>query len=435
MAVPMRTLIYVHGHPRLQAGGSEVAAYALFSDLKARGQEPVFLGVAESAFVGGRPALAPFSDDGSEYIMPSLVSDHFLFLGGHRAHVLDQIVDLVNSRAIEVVHFHHFIGIGTDGLIYLRHRLPHVGFVFTAHEYLSLCARDGQMLMSDLAGRCTRPQFDKCAACVKSAPPAYFALREALFRQVFSGFDAVISPSRFLAGRLTDSGLCSCPVQVIENKNAHAPRFEAAVGEPSDKVNRFAFFGQINPFKGADLLLEAAALYHGQADASPAEFHLFGSLAGDTMAYPYFISHQLARAENLTFHGRYDGRKVIELMRDMDWIVVPSIWWENSPVVIEEALIAGRPIICSNIGGMAEKVEDGVFGVHFEVGNAADLAATFRRCCGNAELWRQLVGGRRRPAGPDEVAARHGEVYETAFAAARRRAGALPEPRPAIAKG
>jgi glycosyltransferase involved in cell wall biosynthesis len=103
-------------------------------------------------------------------------------------------------------------------------------------------------------------------------------------------------------------------------------------------------------------------------------------------------------------------------------------------VVIEEALIAGRPIICSNIGGMAEKVEDGVFGVHFEVGNAADLAATFRRCCGNAKLWRQLVAGRRRPAGPDEVAARHGEVYEAAVAAARARAGSQREPHPAIAK-
>jgi glycosyltransferase involved in cell wall biosynthesis len=110
---------------------------------------------------------------------------------------------------------------------------------------------------------------------------------------------------------------------------------------------------------------------------------------------------------------------VIELMQGMDWIVVPSIWWENSPVVIEEALIAGRPIICSNIGGMAEKVEDGKFGVHFEVGNAADLSATIARCCGNAELWRKLAAGRRRPAGPDEVAARHGKVYAAAAAARR----------------
>jgi glycosyltransferase involved in cell wall biosynthesis len=414
----MKTLIYVHGHPHLQAGGSEVAAYALFQDLKARGEAPVFLGVADSAFAGGRPALVPFTEDQSEYIMPGLISDHFLFLGGHRAHVLDQIVDLVSARAIEVIHFHHFLGLGADGLIYLRHRLPHVGFVFTAHEYLSLCARDGQMLMSDLRGRCRRPQFDKCAQCVTSAPPAYFALREALFRQVFAGFDAVVSPSRFLAGRLTDSGICPCPVQVIENKNENAPRFEARAGEPSQKVNRFAFFGQINPFKGADLLLEAAALYQAKPGAAPAEFHLFGSLAGDTLAYAQFISHQLARADNLTFHGRYDGRKVIDLMRDMDWIVVPSIWWENSPVVIEEALIAGRPVICSNIGGMAEKVDDGVFGVHFEVGNAADLAATFERCCGNGALWRRLASARRRPAGPDEIATQHGAVYAAAAAAA-----------------
>ena len=55
----MRTLVYVHGHPSLQAGGSEVAAYALFCDLKACGQEQVVLGVAESSFIGGRPALAP----------------------------------------------------------------------------------------------------------------------------------------------------------------------------------------------------------------------------------------------------------------------------------------------------------------------------------------------------------------------------------------
>lgn len=418
----MKPLVYVHGHPRLQAGGSEVAAYALFRDLKARGHDPVFLGASDNAFVGGRPALAPFAGDGSEFLMPGLISDHFLFLGGHRAGVLDEIVTLVNERAIDVIHFHHFLGIGTDGLIYLRHRLPHVGFVFTAHEYLSLCARHGQMLMSDLAGRCIRPEFAKCARCVKSAPPALFALREALFRQVFAGFDAVIAPSRFLAGRLTESGICASPVQVVENSNESAQHFDAEAGEPSQNVNRFGFFGQINPFKGADLLLEAAAIYRDRAGAPLAEFHFFGTLAGDTLAYPYFVASHLSDTPGVTFHGRYDGRRVIELMRTMDWIVVPSIWWENAPVVIEEALVAGRPIICSDIGGMAEKVEDGVFGVHFEAGNAVDLAAALGRCCGNGALWRKLAAGRRRPAAPDEIAARHVDIYQSALAA--RRVGA-----------
>ncbi|MCZ8109179.1 MAG: glycosyltransferase, partial [Burkholderiales bacterium] len=57
-----------------------------------------------------------------------------------------------------------------------------------------------------------------------------------------------------------------------------------------------------------------------------------------------------------------------------DWIIVPSIWWENSPVVIQEALAIGKPVLCSRIGGMAEKVEDGVTGAYFEAGSASDLA-------------------------------------------------------------
>ena len=44
-------------------------------------------------------------------------------------------------------------------------------------------------------------------------------------------------------------------------------------------------------------------------------------------------------------------------MSEIDWVVVPSRWWENSPLVIQEAFMHGRPVICSGIGGMAEKVD------------------------------------------------------------------------------
>ena len=43
--------------------------------------------------------------------------------------------------------------------------------------------------------------------------------------------------------------------------------------------------------------------------------------------------------------GAYLPAEILGLMRQVDWVVVPSIWWENAPTVIEEALIAGRPIL------------------------------------------------------------------------------------------
>ena len=61
-------------------------------------------------------------------------------------------------------------------------------------------------------------------------------------------------------------------------------------------------------------------------------------------------------------------------MSASDYVLVPSTWWENSPVVIQEAYAAGRPVICSGIGGMAEKVPNRRFGLHFRLNDAADLA-------------------------------------------------------------
>ena len=74
------------------------------------------------------------------------------------------------------------------------------------------------------------------------------------------------------------------------------------------------------------------------------------------------------------------------LMAEVDWVVVPSLWWENSPLVIQEAFLHGRPVICSDIGGMAEKVTDGVNGLHFRAGDRAQPRA------------RDRDGGRRRRA-------------------------------------
>jgi glycosyltransferase involved in cell wall biosynthesis len=77
-------------------------------------------------------------------------------------------------------------------------------------------------------------------------------------------------------------------------------------------------------------------------------------------------------------------------MDDIDWVVVPSIWWENSPLVIQEAFMYGRPVICSDIGGMAEKVTDGVNGLHFRAGNPRSLADVMTRAAGDRELWAKL---------------------------------------------
>ncbi len=74
-------------------------------------------------------------------------------------------------------------------------------------------------------------------------------------------------------------------------------------------------------------------------------------------------------------------------------MVVPSIWWETGPLVVWEAFQHGRPVICSDIGGMSEKVTDGVNGLHFRRGDADDLAETMLRAAETPGLWEQLHAG------------------------------------------
>ena len=104
--------------------------------------------------------------------------------------------------------------------------------------------------------------------------------------------------------------------------------------------------------------------------------------------------HELLRqcTGTVTFAGKYDPASLPARMRNVAWVVVPSTWWENSPLVIQEAFMHRRPVIASDIGGMAEKVRHGVDGLHFHVGDPADLARTMRRAAREGGLWSRLEG-------------------------------------------
>jgi glycosyltransferase involved in cell wall biosynthesis len=110
-------------------------------------------------------------------------------------------------------------------------------------------------------------------------------------------------------------------------------------------------------------------------------------------------------------------------MRSVDWVVMPSIWWENSPIVIQECFHHGRPILSSNIGGMAEKIADEVNGLHFRSGSPEDLVDCMTRALSEPDLWTRLRGGIAKPLSHIDCAGAHLDLY-------RRLIGArgMPEP-------
>ena len=105
-------------------------------------------------------------------------------------------------------------------------------------------------------------------------------------------------------------------------------------------------------------------------------------------------------------------------------MAVPSIWWENSPLVIQEAFLHGRPVISSDIGGMAEKVTDGIDGLHFRAADPDSLADTIERAVTTPGLWATLRKGIDEIHPMDQHVERLAGLYDELLA---RRRGERPD--------
>jgi glycosyltransferase involved in cell wall biosynthesis len=203
--------------------------------------------------------------------------------------------------------------------------------------------------------------------------------------------DRFLAPSNFLLERYVDWGIPREKLMFEDYGRIPQSRFEAPI--ESRPRNRLGFFGQLNPFKGVEVLLKAMSILLEQAP----DVHLVLHGANLEVLPPEeresLIAALAASGSNVTFAGPYEPDDVPRLMSQIDWVVVPSRWWENSPLVIQEAFMHGRPVICSGIGGMAEKVEHYVNGLHFHVGQPELLAQTIHSAVHTPGLWERLRDG------------------------------------------
>ncbi len=122
---------------------------------------------------------------------------------------------------------------------------------------------------------------------------------------------------------------------------------------PTGRRSRFGFFGQVTEFKGLQVLLDAVGRVADDVWGDDAALCIFGgNLENQPEAFRNSFETLVEKAgRRAKFYGSYRSEEMPDLMRQVDWVVVPSIWWENSPLVIQEAFLHGRPIIASDIGG------------------------------------------------------------------------------------
>lgn len=365
----MNVLIVAHGHPSIHKGGGEVAAYSMFKMLKAAGHKAIFLGWSGYAESPNGGALQKIGDDDyllytqSEYF-------HFSSVSSNLKKALEALVDNYHP---DIVHFHHYIHVGIEAAAIVKQISPKTRVIVTLHEFLAICANNGQ-LFNKVGEVCKGYLPDRCNKCFPEHTSSAFFMRELAIKSSFSFVDHFISPSEFLRDEYIKWGLPKNKIDAIENPlplETAKPVKEIKAPGPNENW-KLGFFGQINFYKGLDIIVDA--MHKAIKNGAKVEIGIHGKMSPVTgQEYIDNLEKNIKDlGNNGKFHGPYQQENVWEIMSQYHFVVMGSRWYENSPVVIQEAIAAGRPLIVPSHGGMIEKTKTMDF--HFRPGDSDSLA-------------------------------------------------------------
>lgn len=447
----MRIAQVIHGFPPQNAAGSELYAYYLSKELAKRHSVSVFYRVADRSL--DEYAVSAETFEGLPVVtINNTFRDCDSFEKTYRNDVIDKEFGTFLDRARpDVVHVHHVTCLSTNLVRVAKER--RVPVVFTLHDFWLICQR-GQLVKRDLS-LCQGPKPHECARCLayqlsirgghqkvsriyqrtknilgkklsglKAFAKRLYLLRAKLFfmsqrnavnqihertrhiNEMCGLVDLFISPSQFLRAKFIEYGVP--PEKILFMKHGHqTSHFAGFEKRRSDRL-RFGYIGTLIPSKGVHVLVEA---FNGVRSVE-AELKIHGVFLPyeGFEDYPDFLP-RLVRNERIRFMGGYEHSQIANIMAEIDVLVIPSIWHENSPLTIHEAFLARTPVIASNLGGMAELIHDGVNGLLFRVEDARDLREKIETVVQHPDLIPKL----RANIGPvktiEENAAEIEEVY------------------------
>jgi len=316
-------------------GGAEKVVQALATDFIRHGHQVVIITTqpkgravqrtvqgASVYYVPVRNLYRPFNRDEVGPIRKALwrVVDSYNLL------MTPQLSRIISSEKPDIVNTHNISGLSVS-LWSAAHRRG-VPIVHTMHDQYLLCHRSTMFKNGENCASI-------CADCRLLALPRKLASRR---------LDAVIGVSRFILERHTQFGYFKClDSSVILNSGLNKPQ-QPSVRTGTNRVVRVGFLGQIILTKGLHLLIDSFQ----RIRALNSELRIAGK--GDSL-YASELRERTRRHDNIQWLGFVNPA---EFFRDIDVLVVPSVWQDTAPLVILEAFNFGIPVIASNRGGIPE---------------------------------------------------------------------------------
>ncbi len=432
--VPLNILLTVHQFFPNYFSGTEVLTRSVARELLRRGHQV--------AVLTGFPAEIQLDDSDrfDEYEFEGIQVFRF-----HHAYVpmgdQDVVTELefdnqlaaqyfarvVSRFAPDVIHFFHLSRLG-GGMIDVAVTAG-IQAYYTPTDFWSVCPtsqlllHDGKMCAGPLAhaGNCVKHVAEitrrvRAKGIVRLVPDAIFDVAARLTasgmlppyplsREVgamsrrrdflvtrLNWLNRIVSPTQLMSRVLLNNGVDG---RLIMNSAYGIDTGGYGTAPPvvaSGRPLTIGFIGTMAPHKGCHILVEAFK----RLPPGAAHLKLYGNPA-DFPDYYASLQQRAAGSDNITFCGTFPNGEIGAVLEGLHVLVVPSLWYENAPLVVYSALAAKRPVIASDFPGLSENIKDGVNGLIFPPGDFKALQARLYRLIAEPTLLANLSANCRPP--------------------------------------
>ena len=380
----MHILKIIHGYPPSYNAGSEIYSQSVCNELSKQHRVSVFTR-EENLYA---PDFSVRKE--SRHINLDLyVVNNPQGKDGYRHKQMDKVFeDLLKGLKPDIAYIGHLNHLST-GLVEVLHRYG-IRIVYMLHDFWLMCPR-GQFLTRSIGRNCNFTICDRQedARCAELCYEVYFSgypedreqdiarwttwvkQRMQHIREIVTKVDLFIAPARFLMNRyVQDFGIPQEKISYLDYGFPTDYLDKKLLSSTPRETFTFGYIGTHIPAKGINLLLEAFATLPERA-----VLRIYGRPNGQSTKALEVMASRLPEYLEVVFCGEYNNEQLVpQVFNQVDCIVVPSIWAENSPLVIHEAQACHIPVITADYGGMSEYVLHRENGLLFRHRDSTSLA-------------------------------------------------------------
>jgi glycosyltransferase involved in cell wall biosynthesis len=389
----MNILKIIHGYPPKYNAGSEVYSQSICNQFMEQEHRLTILTREEVPYRVDFEFRQEKIHDRLQFYYINMPRDK----DGYQHDEIDtQFAQLLEKEKPDIAHIGHLNHLST-GLVGALKK-ANIPVVFTLHDFWLMCPR-GQFLQRNYDGcqtyeLCTGQEDAKCAtSCYRmlfsgqadfyeqdlSYWSNWIARRMRTMRDLVSIIDLFIAPSEYLRNRFIKDFKLPEDKIIYLDYGFPTHYLQPIVKNKKEPIFTFGYIGTHIPAKGVNLLIEAF-----QQIKESAKLKIWGWK--DAQSQKALLAMTEKSANIIEFCGGYVNENLAEVVfSQIDAIVVPSIWGENSPLVIHEAQACHIPVITADYGGMSEYVQHQVNGLLFEHRNVSSLSRQMEWALGHSD--------------------------------------------------